>query len=36
MTTALILLLLLAGLGALVGWVRHDGLRIRQTPTWFD
>jgi hypothetical protein len=36
MTTALILLLLLAGLGALLTWTRHDGLLIRRLPTWFD
>ncbi|TQK70746.1 hypothetical protein FBY23_2527 [Nocardioides sp. SLBN-35] len=36
MTIALILLLLLAGLGGLLHWAHRDGLLIRQQPTWFD
>ncbi|MBM7515254.1 hypothetical protein JOD66_000221 [Nocardioides nitrophenolicus] len=36
MTIALILLLLLAGLGVLLAWVRHDGLLVRKQPAWFD
>ena len=36
MTTALLLLLLIAVLGMLVAWVRHDGLAPRRQVTWFD
>lgn len=36
MTTALLLLLLLAGLALLLAWSRHDGLRPPRQITWFD
>ena len=36
MTTVLVLLLLIAALGALIAWVRHDGLSAHPRAAWFD
>lgn len=36
MTTALILLILIAALGILVPWVRHDGMKAPRRAAWFD
>lgn len=36
MTTALILLILIAVLGALVAWTRHDGMSAPRRTAWFD
>lgn len=36
MTTALLMLLLIAALGMLVAWARHDGLSARRRAAWFD
>ncbi len=36
MTTALILLILIAALGVLVSWVRHDGMSAPRRAAWFD
>lgn len=36
MTTALVLLLLIATLGALLAWARHDGLSAPRRAAWFD
>lgn len=36
MTTALVLLILIATLGVLTGWVRHDGLSTPRRAAWFD
>ena len=36
MTTALILLLLIATLGVLLSWTRHDGLSAPRRAAWFD
>ncbi len=36
MTTALVLLILIAVLGTLVAWVRHDGMSAPRRAAWFD
>jgi hypothetical protein len=36
MTSLLVLLVLIAALGALAGWVRHDGLSSPRRAAWFD